>query len=260
MLIDARAVEAAITRRTRGILPVHLYGMAADMDMLCNIAQRHGLWVVEDAAQAHGATFRGRRVGTFGSMACFSFYPGKNLGAYGDGGLVTTTDDELAQRLRLLRDHGSKAKYQHTLVGYCSRLDTMQAAVLGVKLAHLDDWNAARARAAANYDALIGDRLARIGINRREGAVHHIYALRIPDGRRDRVKDQMMAAGIGVGVHYPTPVHRQEAFLELGYGHGSMPVAERAGREMLSLPLYPEITEMQQHYVVDELFSALERA
>ena len=260
LLIDAAAVEAAITPRTRGILPVHLYGMPADMDSLCAIARRHGLWVVEDAAQAHGATLHGRRVGAFGTMSCFSFYPGKNLGAYGDGGLVATTDAELARRLRLLRDHGSRAKYDHSVVGYCSRLDTLQAAVLRVKLAHLDDWNAARAVAAARYDSLIGDRLARIGMAHRHQSVHHIYAVRIPDGRRDRVRDQLVAAGVGVGVHYPIPVHRQEAFVEAGYGDVSMPVAEQAGRELLSLPLYPEITEDQQRYVVDELFDALTRA
>ncbi len=260
LLIDAAAVEAAITPRTRGILPVHLYGMPADMDSLCAIAHKHGLWLVEDAAQAHGATLHGRRVGGFGTMACFSFYPGKNLGAYGDGGLVTSTDAELARRLRLLRDHGSRAKYDHSMVGYCSRLDTLQAAVLRVKLAHLDDWNAARAVAAARYDSWIGDRLERIGMAHRHQSVHHIYAVRIPDGRRDRVREQLAAVGVGIGVHYPIPVHRQEAFVEAGYGDVRMPVAEQAGRELLSLPLYPEITEVQQRYVVDELFDALARA
>jgi dTDP-4-amino-4,6-dideoxygalactose transaminase len=260
LLIDAAAVEAAITPRTRGILPVHLYGMPADMDSLGAIARRHGLWLVEDAAQAHGATLHGRRVGAFGTMACFSFYTGKNLGAYGDGGLVTSMDAELARRLRLLRDHGSRAKYDHSVVGYCSRLDTLQAAVLQVKLAHLEDWNAARAVAAARYDSLIGDRLARIGMAHRHQSVHHIYAVRIPGGRRDRVRELLVAAGVGVGVHYPIPVHRQEAFVEAGYGDVHMPVAEQAGRELLSLPLYPEITEDQQRYVVDELFDALAHA
>jgi dTDP-4-amino-4,6-dideoxygalactose transaminase len=231
--------------------------MPADMDTLGDIARRRGLWLIEDAAQAHGATLHGRPVGGFGNMACFSFYPGKNLGAYGDGGLVVTTDAELARRLRLLRDHGSRAKYDHAVVGYCSRLDTLQAAVLNVKLAHLDDWNAARAVAAARYDSLIGDRLDRVGLAHRNQSVHHIYAIRVPDGRRDRVREKMAAAGVGVGVHYPTPVHRQEAFVELGYGDVSLPVAEQAGRELLSLPLFPEISEVQQRYVVDELFDAL---
>jgi dTDP-4-amino-4,6-dideoxygalactose transaminase len=257
LLMDASRVEAAITPRTRGILPVHLYGMPADMDTLGDIARRHGLWLVEDAAQAHGATLNGRRIGGFGSMACFSFYPGKNLGAYGDGGAVVTTDADLAARLRLLRDHGSRAKYQHAVVGYCSRLDTLQAAVLNVKLSHLDGWNAARRAAAARYDSMLGDRLEHVGLAHRKQSVHHIYAVRVPNGRRDRVRERLVAAGIGAGVHYPIPVHQQEAFAELGCASMSMPVAEKAGRELLSLPLYPEITEVQQRYVVDELFDAL---
>jgi dTDP-4-amino-4,6-dideoxygalactose transaminase len=259
LLMDVAAVEAAITPRTRGIVPVHLYGMPADMDRLGTIARRHDLWLIEDAAQAHGATLHGRRVGAFGTMACFSFYPGKNLGAYGDGGLVATSDAELARRLRLLRDHGSRAKYDHAEIGFCSRLDTLQAAVLGVKLAHLDDWNAARAVAAGRYDSMIGDRVERVGMAHRHQSVHHIYAIRVPDGRRDRVRDHLTAAGVGVGVHYPKPVHQQEAFVDAGFGAVSMPVAEQAGRELLSLPLYPEITEVQQRYVVDELFDALAR-
>ncbi|MDQ6673240.1 MAG: DegT/DnrJ/EryC1/StrS family aminotransferase [Chloroflexota bacterium] len=260
LLIDANQVEAAITPRTRGILPVHLYGTAADMDVLGDIARRHGLWVLEDAAQAHGAMWHGRRTGSFGQAACFSFYPGKNLGAYGDGGMVVTDDAELADRLRLMRDHGARFKYEHTMVGYCSRLDTLQAAILNVKLAHLDDWNAARSVAAANYDALIGNRLERIGSSRRSGSVHHIYAVRIPHDRRDHVRDALQHRGIGVGVHYPAPVHRQPAFIDLGFGDASLPVATSASLELLSLPLYPEITEAQQRYVVQELFAAIGQA
>jgi len=258
--IDPVAVEAAITPRTRGILPVHLYGMAADMDALGAIAQRHGLWVLEDAAQAHGATFHGQPVGTFGVAACFSFYPGKNLGAYGDAGMVVTSNADLASHLRLLRDHGSRSKYEHAVVGYCSRLDTLQAAVLGVKLRHLDDWTASRRAAAKRYDSLIGDRLERIGSGYRDEAVHHIYAVRVPDGRRDRVRDRLQSQGIGVGVHYPTPVHLQPAFANLTSSTVSLPVAERASRELLSLPLYPEITPSQQEYVVTELFATLANA
>jgi len=258
--IDPVAVEAAITPRTRGILPVHLYGMAADMDALGAIAQRHGLWVLEDAAQAHGATFHGRPVGTFGVAACFSFYPGKNLGAYGDAGMVVTSNADFASHLRLLRDHGSRSKYEHAVVGYCSRLDTLQAAVLGVKLRHLDDWTASRRAAAKRYDSLIGDRLERIGSGYRDEAVHHIYAVRVPDGRRDRVRDRLQSQGIGVGVHYPTPAHLQPAFADPGSSTVSLPVAERASRELLSLPLYPEITPSQQEYVVTELFTTLANA
>jgi dTDP-4-amino-4,6-dideoxygalactose transaminase len=255
--IDTDAVEAAITPRTRGILPVHLYGMAGDMDALGQIADRHGLWLLEDAAQAHGTTWRGRRVGTFGIAACFSFYPGKNLGAYGDGGAVTTRDAELAGRLRLLRDHGSRSKYDHAVIGYCSRLDTLQAAVLSAKLPHLDDWNAARSAAATRYDLMLGDRLERVGIGHRQGAVHHIYAVRVPDGRRNRVRELLQELGVSTGVHYPTPVHRQPAFAELGYGVVSLPVAEQASLELLSLPLFPEITAAQQEYVVEALFYTL---
>jgi len=258
--IDPVAVEAAITPRTRGILPVHLYGMAADMDALGAIAQRHGLWVLEDAAQAHGATFHGRPVGTFGVAACFSFYPGKNLGAYGDAGMVVTSNADFASHLRLLRDHGSRSKYEHAVVGYCSRLDTLQAAVLGVKLRHLDDWTASRRAAAKRYDSLIGDRLERIGSGYRDDAVHHIYAVRVPDGRRDRVRDRLQSQGIGVGVHYPAPAHLQPAFADPGSSTVSLPVAERASRELLSLPLYPEITPSQQEYVVTELFTTLANA
>jgi len=259
LLIDPSKIEAAITPRTRGIVPVHLYGAPADMHALRGIARKHNLWLIEDAAQAHGARIGGRRIGAFGSMACFSFYPGKNLGAYGDGGMVVTADADLAERLRLLRDHGSRAKYQHSLIGYCSRLDTLQAAVLGVKLKHLDTWNTARAVAAARYDRMIGDRLERIGTSHRSESVHHIYAVRIAAAKRDRVREHLIAAGVGAGVHYPIPVHRQEAFADLGYAEGSLPVAEQAGRELLSLPLFPEITEVQQRYVVDELFDALAR-
>ena len=261
LLMDPNRVEAAITPRTRGIVPVHLYGRLADMGALGEIALRHDLWLLEDACQAHGAARANRRAGSFGSMGAFSFYPGKNLGAYGDGGAITTQDSDLAQRLQMLRDHGSRAKYAHSEIGWCSRLDSIQAAILSVKLAHLDRWNAARVAAARSYDRLLDDRLERVGILRLpERSVHHIYAVRVTGGRRDRVRELMVAAGVGVSIHYPTPVHRQEAFLALGYGDVSLPVAEKAAGEVLSLPLYAEITPAQQRYVVDKLFSALARA
>jgi dTDP-4-amino-4,6-dideoxygalactose transaminase len=255
LLMDPATVEAAVGPRTRALLPVHLYGLAADMDALGAIAQRHGLWLVEDAAQAHGATWRGRRVGTFGAAGCFSFYPGKNLGAYGDAGMVLTMDAQFADRVRLLRDHGSRTKYEHVLLGYCSRLDTLQAAILSAKLRHLDEWNGRRAVAAARYDALIGARLERIGRGCRDGAVQHIYAVRVPGGQRDRVRSRLEARGIGVGVHYPVPVHRQPVFAEAS--GATLPVAEQAAAELLSLPLYPEITPTQQEYVVEELMGAI---
>jgi dTDP-4-amino-4,6-dideoxygalactose transaminase len=259
LLMDPNLVEAAITRRTRGIVPVHLYGTLADMDALRDIARHHDLWLLEDACQAHGARLGNLRAGSFGVMGCFSFYPGKNLGAYGDGGLITTQYGDLALRLRMLRDHGSRSKYVHAEIGWCSRLDSLQSAILGVKLRHLDEWNAARAAAAARYDQLIDDRVQRVGIRLRERSVHHIYAVRVPGGRRDRVREQMLAAGIGTSIHYPTPVHRQEAFVALGYGDVRMPVAEKAAGELLSLPLYAEITPAQQRQVVDTLFDAFAR-
>ncbi len=260
LLMDPDLVEAAITPRTRGIVPVHLYGTLGDMDALRDIARRHDLWLLEDACQAHGATLGNRRAGSFGVVGCFSFYPGKNLGAYGDGGIITTRFGDLAHRLRMLRDHGSRAKYAHAEIGWCSRLDSLQAAILGVKLCHLDEWNAARAAAAARYERLINDRVQRVGSRLREQSVHHIYAVRVPGGRRDRVRERMVAAGIGASIHYPTPVHRQEAFVALGYGDVRMPVAEQAAGELLSLPLYAEITPAQQRYVVDTLFDALARS
>ena len=255
--IDVPSVEAAITPRTRGLLPVHLYGTMADVSALRLIADRRELWLLEDAAQAHGASRDGHRAGSVGVAGCFSFYPGKNLGAYGDAGMVVTDDAALAERLRLLRDHGQRAKYEHVLVGYCSRLDNLQAAVLGVKLRHLDKWNAARGRAAAVYDSLIGNRLPRIGSARRDGSVHHVYAVRVAAEQRDRVLAELRAQGIEAGIHYPDPVHRLEAFRALRYGDLRLPVSEQAGRELLSLPLYPEITAAQQERVVDTLFAAL---
>ncbi len=257
LLIAPEAVERAITPRTRCLIPVHLYGTVADVDALGELARVHGLWLLEDAAQAHGATWQGRRAGSFGQAACFSFYPGKNLGAYGDAGAVTTDDPALAEQLRLLRNHGECAKYNHVLLGACSRLDNLQAAVLGVKLRLLDAWNTRRCEAAARYDALIGDRLPRVGRARREGAVHHIYAVRVPAGRRAAVLERLKARGIGASIHYPVPLHRAKVFVDLGFGGLRLPVAEQAAAELLSLPLYPEITPDQQQRVVDELFAAL---
>lgn len=255
--IDADAVERAIGPRTRGILPVHLYGMLADLDALDRIAREHGLWLVEDAAQAHGASRGDRRVGSAGVATCFSFYPSKNLGAAGDAGMILTPDAELAGLLRQLRDHGRTSKYEHGLLGYGARLDTLQAAVLGVKLKHLDDWTARRRAAAERYDNMLGDRLERVGRDAREGAVHHVYAVRVAGGRRDAVLGWMQERGIGAGVHYPIPLHRQPAFSTYGVDGLILPVAEQAAAEVLSLPLYPEITPDQQRRVVNTLVEAL---
>ncbi len=236
-LIDPALVEAAITPRTRAIMPVHLYGRCCDMAAIRDIAARHGLKVVEDAAQAHGATYCGQRAGSLGDAAAFSFYPGKNLGAYGDGGAITTSDDALAERLRLLRNWGSRIKYHHEEPGLNSRLDTIQAAILGVKLRYLDRWNEARRRWAALYDELLP------GIWRPVNhpdcwPVYHIYAIRTRD-RDARVK-RLQAAGIGAGIHYPFPVHRLKAYAHLAVG--LFPESEAWAAEELSLPMYPELT------------------
>jgi len=242
--LDVARLEAAISSRTRAILPVHLYGHPVPMDRVQAVARRHGLPVIEDAAQAHGAAYDGRRVGAWGDAACFSFYPGKNLGAYGDGGMVVTGDAGIAARVRMLRDHGRRAKYAHEVIGYGERLDALQAAVLGVKLHHLDAWNAARQRAATRYrDLLAGVEVVLPPDGARAQPVYHLFVIRTAE--RDRVLADLRAAGIGAGVHYPRPLHLQPAYAHLGYAAGSFPHAERAAREVLSLPLYPEITDDQ---------------
>jgi dTDP-4-amino-4,6-dideoxygalactose transaminase len=255
--IDVQAVARSITPRTRGIVPVHLFGLLAPVEPLAALAEQHGLWLLEDAAQAHGATLpNGQRVGSIGRAACFSFYPSKNLGAYGDGGMVVTNDPALADEVRALRHHGQRTRYEHSSLGYCSRLDNLQAAVLRVKLGHLDEWNVARQNAASRYDALLDGKLDVVGRNQRQGPVHHVYAVRIPGGHRDRVAEQMQRQGIGVGVHYPIPLHLQPVFQPITTG-ASFPVAELAAAEVLSLPLFPEITAEQQQRVVETLLAAL---
>ncbi|MCX7806154.1 MAG: DegT/DnrJ/EryC1/StrS family aminotransferase [Planctomycetota bacterium] len=260
LLMDASKVEAAITDRTAAIVPVHLYGQCADMDPILEIARRRGIRVIEDAAQAHGAMYKGRRAGSMGDAAAFSFYPGKNLGAYGDAGAVVTNDPALAARMRKARDHGSASKYDHEFVGRNSRLDGIQAAVLRVKLKRLDAWNEARRAAAARYDGLLKDlfdsgRIRRVAAPHHCRHVYHLYVVRVPD--RDRVFEELNAAGIRAGMHYPVPLHMQRAFAGLGVPEGSLPVTERAAAEVLSLPLYPELTDAQAHRVARALRAAL---
>jgi len=252
--LDLEQVEAAITPRTRAIMPVHLYGQPVDMDALMAIAERHGLDVIEDACQAHGARYRGRRAGSFGHAAAFSFYPAKNLGAYGDGGLVTTDDPEVADRIRLLRNYGSVTKYHHEVKGMNHRLDTLQAAVLHVKLARLDAWNAARRRHAAAYDAHLQDSGLELPAVR-AGAEHvyHLYVVRSPE--RDALQAHLRDHGVATGIHYPVPVHLQPAYRDLGKGPGSFPVTEQLANEILSLPMYPELTEPQIAHVADAVRS-----
>ncbi|MGQ9585098.1 MAG: DegT/DnrJ/EryC1/StrS family aminotransferase [Anaerolineae bacterium] len=254
--LDPSLLEAAITPRTKAIIAVHLTGQPADMDAVLAIARRHGLAVVEDAAQAHGATYKGRPAGSMGDIACFSFYPGKNLGCYGDGGAVVTDRDDYAAQARLLRDHGRHTKYEHLATGYGYRLDALQAAILRAKLPHLRGWNEQRRKHAAAYANL----LAPLGVGLPQelpGAcsVYHLYMVRVPE--RDRIFHWMREQGIGVGIHYPIPLHLQPVYRGLGYRQGDLPEAERAAREVLSLPMYPELTRKQMEQVVAVLGEAL---
>jgi dTDP-4-amino-4,6-dideoxygalactose transaminase len=255
-LMDPSAVDAAITPRTKAILAVHLYGRCADMDALRAIADHRGLLLFEDAAQAHGAEYRGRRAGSLARAAAFSFYPGKNLGAYGDGGAITTDDDALADRLRLLRNWGSRRKYYHEEFGLNSRLDTLQAAILNVKLKYLDDWNAARRRHAAAYDRLLAshDQYYRPQDDPADKPVYHLYVLRCR--QRDAKLTRLEARGIAAGIHYPFPLHRLQAYRHLDRAGSAFPHAEALAAECLSLPMYPELTADQIAQVVDHLVSA----
>ena len=258
--IDPAVVPSVLTRRTRAILPVHLYGLCADMDPLLDMGRRAGIPVVEDAAQAIGATYKGRQAGTMGTIGCLSFFPSKNLGAFGDAGLVTTDDDPLAHEMRLLRNHGAEPKYFHKRVGGNFRLDALQAAVLRVKLPHLARWTAMRRANADRYERLFTERglTGRVGMPARPADRDHIFnqfVIRIPD--RDRVRAELTRAGIDTEIYYPVPFHLQECFAALGYRAGDFPVAEAAARETLALPIYGELTEAQQRAVVDALSDAL---
>jgi dTDP-4-amino-4,6-dideoxygalactose transaminase len=242
--LDPSAVRGAITPRTRAIMPVHLYGQPAEMDAILEIAAQHGLKVIEDACQAHGAQHRGRRVGALGDLGAFSFYPGKNLGAYGDAGALVTNDAELAERVRMMRNYGQRRKYEHAFMAWNRRLDSLQAAVLRVKLRHLDAWNEARRRVASLYDELLeGSGLGLPQIAAYATHVHHLYVVQSAD--RDGLRRHLESRGIEAGIHYPVPIHLQEAYREAGCGPGSFPVSESQARRVLSLPMYPELTESQ---------------
>jgi dTDP-4-amino-4,6-dideoxygalactose transaminase len=248
--MDPDALAAAITPATRAVIPVHIYGQPADMSRIVAAAKAHGLTVIEDAAQAHGATWRGRRTGTLADAACFSFYPGKNLGAYGDAGAVTTNAQTLADQIRLLRNHGRREKYLHEQRGFGERLDTLQAAILRAKLAHLEEWTASRRRLAARYSELLaGEELILPAVHPDADPAWHLYVIRTP--RRDAMLAWLRDAGIGAGVHYPVPLHLQPAYADLGYSRGQLPVTEQVADTCLSLPLYPEMTGAQQNRVVD---------
>jgi dTDP-4-amino-4,6-dideoxygalactose transaminase len=256
-LLDAGLLADVIGARTKAVLPVHLYGQTAPVEQILPIARKAGASVLEDAAQAQGARRHGVMAGGLGDIAATSFYPGKNLGAYGDGGAVVTRDAALANQVKLLREHGSPQKYEHPVLGFNSRLDTLQAVVLSAKLRRLEGWNKARRAAATRYQTMLAglSPLRRPVVLDGNEPVWHLYVVRVPD--RDRVLGELHAAGIGAGIHYPTPVHLTGAFASLGKGPGSFPVAERVAGELLSLPLFPEITESQQERVVSVLTKAL---
>jgi dTDP-4-amino-4,6-dideoxygalactose transaminase len=243
-------VERAITPRTRAILPVHLYGQATDLEPLCRLADKHNLALIEDAAQAHGAKYHGRRVGSFGRAGCFSFYPGKNLGAFGEGGCVVTNDSAVAERIRCLRDHAQQGRHHHVAIGYNTRMEGIQAAVLDAKLPHLDAWNAARARHSRRYRELLADLPGVVlpEAPRPEGHVWHLFVVLARGQKRDELRLALADRGIATGVHYPTPVPYQPAYAHLGYQPGDFPVAEDLMRNCLSLPMYAELTEEQIEY------------
>lgn len=249
--IDPAKIEAAITPRTKAIIPVHLYGQPAEMDEICDIAKRHGLKVVEDACQAHGASYKGKPTGSIGDIGCFSFYPGKNLGAFGEGGGVTTNNEAYADKIRMLRDWGAKKKYQHELAGYNYRMEGVQGAVLGVKLKHLARWNELRARHAASYTKLLAGQWRTPAVLPDRTHVFHVYALRVE--KRDDLHRELNVRGVQAGIHYPQPVHLLQAYEFLGYKEGDFPHAEQAANEVLSLPIFPELTESDIDSVCERL-------
>lgn len=254
--IDPDLVEAAITPRTRAIMVVHLYGQPADMDRIQQIGDRHGIPIIEDACQSHGARYKGQVTGSMGRFAAFSFYPSKNLGAYGDAGALTTNDPELADRIRTMRNYGQRAKYDHVYLAWNRRLDTLQAAVLRVKLRHLDGWNSARRRLASLYDELLVESGAAIPFTRSDVEhVYHLYVIQVD--RRDGILAELAARGIGCGIHYPVPIHLQEAYRDRGVGQGTFPVSEAAAKRVLSLPMYPEMTEADVRRVSDSVVELL---
>jgi dTDP-4-amino-4,6-dideoxygalactose transaminase len=254
--IDVASIEKAITPRTKAVIPVHLYGHPADMDPIRRLAEHHGMVVIEDACQAHGALYKGKRAGSLGNAAAFSFYPGKNLGAYGDGGMVVTSDPRVAERLEMLRNYGQKVKYHHLIRGYNRRLDTLQAAILRVKLRHLEKWNTSRRWNAELYCHFL-DGIDVFKPAEAEGvqSVWHLYVIRTT--QRDVLRERLNRLGISAGIHYPIPIHLQPAYQDLGYKRGQFPVAETDAREVLSLPMYPELTAPQIEFICNTIQESL---
>lgn len=250
--IDVAQLERSITPRTKAIMPVHLYGQPADMDATMEVADRHGLFVIEDACQAHGACYKGHRVGSIGHVAAFSFYPGKNLGAYGDGGVVVTNDPAVADAVRVMRNVGQRERYHHVALGWNRRLDTMQAAVLRVKLRYLEEWNQRRRHWATAYSALLeGLDVVWPSASQFSDHVYHLYVIQVDD--RDGLQRFLKANGVATGIHYPIPIHLQPAYAILGYQRGSFPVAEAATPRLLSLPLFPELSSDEVEFVAERI-------
>jgi dTDP-4-amino-4,6-dideoxygalactose transaminase len=257
--LDVSQIRDKVTRRTKAIMPVHLFGQCAAMGPVMDVAVEAGLAVIEDAAQSVGATWRGKKAGSVGTTGCFSFYPTKNLGAYGDGGMIVTSDSAVADRLRLLRVHGAKPKYYHKVVGFNSRLDALQAAILLVKLNHLDAWSERRRENARVYDRLFrGSEVVVPEVSEGNVSIFNQYVVRVP--KRDAVKDFLKKKGVDTDVYYPLPLHLQECFQELGYARGHLPNSEKAAAESLALPIYPELTFEQQEYVVSSVREAIAAA
>jgi dTDP-4-amino-4,6-dideoxygalactose transaminase len=249
-LMDPTLIEAAITPRTKAIIPVHLYGQPADMDAINAIGKKHGIIIIEDSCQAHGSRYNGKRAGSLAAGAAFSFYPGKNLGAYGEGGAVTTNDAAIAQKIRMLREHGSPKKYHHDMIGWNERMDGIQGAVLGVKLKHLDTWNAARRSHAHTYRELLPKEILTMKNQDGNESVYHLFVIQVKD--RDMMQQKLSEKGIATGIHYPVPIHLQPAYAGR-WKKGDFPNAEKLSDEILSLPMFPELTEIQIREVVEAL-------
>ncbi|MBH0169325.1 DegT/DnrJ/EryC1/StrS family aminotransferase [Fictibacillus sp. 18YEL24] len=260
--IDPAKIEAAVTNKTKAIIPVHLYGQMADMDPIVEIAKKHNIYIVEDAAQAIGASYKGKKVGEQGDAATFSFFPTKNLGAYGDGGMIVANNDEIADTMRVIRVHGSKPKYYHHILGYNSRLDELQAAVLNVKFPHLDKWSSLRREKAKNYTELLTEALGDKVVTPVEAEdryhVFHQYTIRVE--KRDELQKFLQENGVQTMVYYPLPLHVQPVFKELGYKEGDFPISEKAAKEAVSLPMFPELKIEQQKYVVEQIAAFYKQA
>jgi len=251
--IDVARIEKAITDKTKAIIPVHLYGQPVDMDNIVDLARKYNLKIIEDACQAHGAEYKGRRTGSFGDIGCFSFYPSKNLGAYGDGGMVVTNDEAIAERIRILSNYGSSIKYYHVEKGFNSRLDTLQAAILSVKLKYLDEWNSKRLKVALRYNELLKDVPGVVTPVIKSYAKHvfHLYVIRVNE--RDALLEKLQRKQIYAGIHYPIPIYSLDCYRDLNYRNRSFPITEKYSKEIISLPIFPEIEDKQLRYVVEEV-------